>query len=768
MKLKLGAQILVIVGSIVLVGFTAAITFVTLYSSEMLEKQVMENTRNIAYRSSDDLRIKLNQAMDSAKNVANAIESLKHAGGLSRSQAITILEETLKKNDFYFGMCLCFEPNAFDGQDAANKNPMTSDSNGRFIPYVFKDGDNLKVEPLNGIEGSEWWEGPRTTKRDTLTSAYSYEAGGKVYKMTTVSAPIFDDKKLFIGIVTVDIVLDFFDKTILDLKFYGSGYAFLVDNNGVFISHKTASYIGKSLMDVDNAYYSKNTALTKIKNGEEFSFIKESSVTKTRQIYFSSPIYVGDSDKPWSFVVTIPEDQIFGASTTLMWASIGIGSGVLLILAIFILIFAGNIRNSMSLMTQSALRISQGDTDLNGVDSIASERLNKRGDEMGDVSKALSALLAYIRDKESIAKRIAEGDLTVDPKAAGIEDRFGKAFGEMVESLNRILSQVRAAIEQTITSSDQVALSSQSVSSGASEQASAVEQIGASLTQLLNQARENSDKAGQVKSLSEETKKKSEEGLNVMEELIISMEEINKAASEIAKVSKMVDDIAFQTNLLALNANVEAARAGKFGKGFAVVAGEVRNLAVKSGNSAKEANLMIEETQKIISKTNDLVEQSCHWLSEIGEAAHEVTELANQVAQASMEETIAFRQINSGIEQIDEVTQSSAASAEEAASASQELVAQIKQLGLMIQSFKLKGSESRQMLPNLTAKHSDPVIEKPVIIPIEESTPKREPERRLKAVEVWDQPKEENKPKPQAPAASKAVSPLDSDDFGKF
>ena len=174
-----------------------------------------------------------------------------------------------------------------------------------------------------------------------------------------------------------------------------------------------------------------------------------------------------------------------------------------------------------------------------------------------------------------------------------------------------------------------------------------------------------------------------------MTDVIAAMNTINKSSEEIKKIVKTIDDIAFQINLLALNANVEAARAGKYGKGFAVVAEEVRSLAARSANSAKDTSGMVETAIKNIESGNKLVEETAKQLANIVTGATKVVSLVEEISMASKEQSEGMQQINTGLLQIDQVTQSNTANAEECASASEELSSQALQLKGVVSKFKL-------------------------------------------------------------------------------
>ncbi len=331
---------------------------------------------------------------------------------------------------------------------------------------------------------------------------------------------------------------------------------------------------------------------------------------------------------------------------------ISVSAGILLALTI-----SRSITKPLSKVVKAGKKIALGqfpDEEIN-VDSK---------DEIGILANVFDKIVTNFRNKGDELTKIADGDLTVQVKYESGKDQFAQTFDKMLNSLNSSLSTVNSTIEQVAAGSNQVAQASQFLSQGASEQASSLEEVTSSIVEISNQARQNAENA--------------ENGNVQMKELVIAMDSINKSADEIKRIVKVIDDIAFQTNLLALNANVEAARAGKYGKGFAVVAEEVRNLASRSAASVQETTTMVEETIKNINSGNSLVEVTAKQLEEI--------------VVASKEQTEGLNQINTGLSQIDQVTQANTANAEESASAAEELASQSQQLKTIIARFKFSDS----------------------------------------------------------------------------
>ena len=265
-------------------------------------------------------------------------------------------------------------------------------------------------------------------------------------------------------------------------------------------------------------------------------------------------------------------------------------------------------------------------------------------------------------------------------------------LGEMIASLRQTVSQVRSATDSINTASYEIASGNQDLSARTEQAASNLEETAASMEQLTSTVRNSADAARQANQLAATASEIAVRGGQVVGEVVTTMEAINHSSKKISDIIGVIDGIAFQTNILALNAAVEAARAGEQGRGFAVVAGEVRNLAQRSAEAAKEIKGLIGTSVDKVEAGSRLVADAGQTMSEIVGSVQRVSDIIGEITAAAGEQSDGIGQVNVAVNQLDQMTQQNAALVEESAAAAESLKDQANRLAQVIQIFRIDGA----------------------------------------------------------------------------
>ena len=642
-KQSLRAQLLWSVVTIVLLGFAITFTVLTLQSSRLQKDQANQYAQELAQRQAGHISATLDEAMLSARVLAHALGELKAQGLTNRNAANSLIKGALAGNPRLLAVWSGWEPNAFDGQDAAFVGQTGHDQTGRFVPYWNRGSGQIIVEPLVDYDkpgSGDYYLLAKQSGREVLIEPYMYPVAGKDTLITSVTVPIIVQGK-FVGVAGVDIELASLQEMVGKIRVFDTGRASLVSNQGIYVGHADAQKVGQPMAQ-GGVWDGVRQA---IRAGQPTrTDIEDDALGTVTQIYV--PVPVGQASTPWSFMAQVPHDKIEAGVRQLV-----LGAVVLAVLSIVV---------------------------MSAVLSYALNRLVLRP-LGGDPAEAVD-----------MVNRVAQGDLTVvlDTRRATPGSLMAQ-LAHMQQRLASVVSDVRQSADNVASASVQIAQGNIDLSVRTENQATALGETTEAMAQLGNTVHHNTDTAQEANRLAQNASRIAREGGEVVGQVVHTIRDINHSSQKIADIISVIDGIAFQTNILALNAAVEAARAGEQGRGFAVVATEVRNLAQRSAEAAKQITTLIQASVERVSAGTALVDQAGHTMEQVVDAIQRVTDLMGQISAASGEQNQSVQQIGNVIGNMDASTQQNAALVEEMATAAERLKEQARELVTSVQVFRL-------------------------------------------------------------------------------
>ncbi|MCL2013641.1 MAG: methyl-accepting chemotaxis protein [Oscillospiraceae bacterium] len=639
-------------------------TELQLQSREISEKSALafvdaiykvEGLRNLAETSIDVREYKNNAA--------------RYITGYLNENIGSFIHGMLNNSEYLSAAYLSFHP---DLSGAPYVGEIFYTKTGNVITYM---NDPLPYEDFQESDPDmQWFYGAYNSGDPYWTQVYTDETG--IIMISYVVPVIIGGEK--VGVAGADIPIDHIEDLLKNVKVYDTGVVLLEDGFGDFIETNAITE------QLEAGEKEKLSRAARESSGEVF----EMKLGKKTYMIAAAPL---SGLSGGMIYAAAPKNEVNAevTSSLIRFAVIFIVCFILVILISYKI--AKPIAKPLTALSSFLKRAaSTGDLVLQPEDSQAIDKYSRLKDETGQVMEDAAAFVRHIAEIAEALEVIAAGDLTHEMMTQSDKDTMGVALAHLFENLNNIFGEIKAATNQVAAGSKQIADGSQSLAQGTTQQAAAVEQLSSSIAHIAQKTKDNAEMAARAADFADSIKDSAEKGSRRMDDMMEAVKDINQASQNIEKVIKVIDDIAFQTNILALNAAVEAARAGQHGKGFAVVAEEVRNLASKSAEAAKDTGSLITNSIEKADLGARISGETAESLEEIVSGINESGQIVAQIAKSSEEQSAEIAQINTGIDQVAKVIQQNSATAQQSAAASEEMSGQSGVLEDLIMQFKLK------------------------------------------------------------------------------
>lgn len=646
-KLSLRSQLLLVVVCIVLAGFVLTLAMLTHRAGNLQQSTALKHVEELADKFSKQASVPLLRAVDTSRTMANALAAMQQMGHADRQLANDMLRQVLQSNPGYISAWTIWEPNAFDGRDADYIGTEGHDQTGRYVTAVMRaEGGQFALGPVAGYETEAYYQSPKSSGKTALMEPFKYNLAGKEILQTAIAVPIQINGR-FVGVAGVGVALSALQDMAHGITVYDTGYASIVSNGGIFLGDKDPSNVGQKLStSMGFEQHMVDALLSKMRSGQRHQMVfRDPLLDNAQATLIQVPMVLEGIDTPWAFLATVPTKKIQEEIVTLQWMAAGLG-----LLSIVL--------TSLGLAW--------------AVDRLV---LRPIGGEPSDAA--------------NLAKHVAQGDLSHRITVrAGDDFSLMYQLQQMQQSLAAVVSRVREGAQNVASASAQISSGNQDLSSRTESQASALEETASSMEELGSTVRQNADHAMDASKLANEASAVARQGGESVSKVIQTMQGIDESSRRIADIIGVIDGIAFQTNILALNAAVEAARAGEQGRGFAVVAGEVRSLAQRSAEAAKEIKQLINDSVQRVTVGSDQVNEAGAMMERVVHAIQSVSTLFQEISAASREQSAGVSQVGEAVTNMDQATQQNAALVEEMSAAASSLSMQAEALVQTVALFK--------------------------------------------------------------------------------
>ncbi|MDR6898737.1 methyl-accepting chemotaxis protein [Rhizobium miluonense] len=717
---SLAAKLILVTGLAIALVLLVSNFLLISQTRDRVETLTMDQANTEAKSISNEIAANVGELASAARSMAAIIGRGHEGHTFDRKGMINILKANVEQNAFAFGSWFCEQLGALDGKttELANNKDQAVNDKGAFTPYWSKTKDGgIQFSTFDNDYTAAWWKLAADSGKGAITPPYLAQGTDVPTTMSSIAYPVMSGGKL-IGVAGVDISLGSLSTKLQKMQPFGTGRVLLVSQDNKWLVAPSVDLLMKdyngSGADVIKA------ALTTSSSSVLKNLSENGGEAFDRVVY---PFAVPGLNATWVVLIDVPHSAI--AAPVRDQTYMMIVAGILVLAAVMLALYVavrGFVQKPLAGLVASVNRLSTG----NYAEPVAGQA---GADEVGSVAKALEGFRFALADTKRLEgeandqRLAAEGErrrsesernesvtlqrhivsilghslaeLSKGNLTQRITDDFPGEYAQLKQDFNAALASLEETVHTVNVSVGNIGSGTGEISNSASDlarrteqQAASLEETAAALNELTAQVNSSAENARTAASSVNAASQDAEHSGEIVQKAISSMHGIEQSSQEVSRIIGVIDEIAFQTNLLALNAGVEAARAGDAGKGFAVVAQEVRELAQRSANAAKEIKTLINASAGQVKEGVDLVGRTGDALHKIAQQVMEINGLIRQISASASEQAIGLKEINSAMNQMDQVTQQNAAMVEETTASSVALAEEAQSLRTLVARFR--------------------------------------------------------------------------------